>query len=106
MTDFLRSACPDCSPSLDRRTFLRAAGGAALAGAAVSLWPGVRTASAAPTARSSAETTAAELFQSLTADQKKTICFPFDHDLRKKVNANWQITKPTLGDNFYTKEQR
>ena len=34
------------------------------------------------------------------------ICFPFDHELRKKINANWHITKPAIKDSFYTKQQK
>jgi hypothetical protein len=32
--------------------------------------------------------------------------FPFDHELRRRINANWHVTKPTLDDDFYSKEQR
>ena len=42
---------------------------------------------------------------SLTDEQRKAICFPFDHPLRTKINANWAITKPTIEDDF-TKEQQ
>ena len=38
--------------------------------------------------------------------QKKMVAFGFDHPLRKKISANWAITKPTIGDDFYTAEQR
>lgn len=98
-----RVACPDCG-SFDRRDFLRAVGGAALATAAAPLLG--NSLLAAPTPKSGAETVAAELFKSLSAEQKKVVCFDFDHDLRKKINANWHITKPTIDDSFYTKEQR
>jgi hypothetical protein len=38
--------------------------------------------------------------------QKKEICFPFEHELRTRINANWHITKPVVEDlKFYTKEQ-
>ena len=30
----------------------------------------------------------------------------FDHPLRKKISPNWAITKPTIGADFYTAEQR
>jgi Protein of unknown function (DUF3500) len=33
------------------------------------------------------------------------ICFPFDHELRTKINANWAITEPTIGD-FFNNEQQ
>src|SRR5688572_24469715 len=100
-----KPACPDCD-SFDRRDFLRVAGAAAVVGAAAPALFFPHVAAAAPSAKSAAETAAGRLFASLSEEQKKTICFPFDHDLRKKISANWQITKPTIDDSFYSKEQR
>lgn len=97
--------CSDCETSLDRRTFLSALGGAALAGASAGLLP-VRPLYAAPTPQSDAENAVVRFYQSLTEPQKQTIVFPFAHDLRQKINANWHVTKPLLRDDFYTKEQR
>jgi hypothetical protein len=97
--------CPDCDSPLDRRAFLTTVGGAALAASAVPMLLS-RAVYAAPTSQSAAETSVARLYQSLSDQQKQSIAFPFDHDLRKKINANWLITKPTIGDDFYTKEQR
>ena len=98
-------ACSDCE-SLDRRDFLRNVGGMALAGAAsAGMWnlPG---AYAAPSPTSAAETAVGRFYASLSEDQKKTICFPFADPLRQKINANWHITKPTVGNSFYTADQR
>lgn len=61
---------------------------------------------AAPTRTSSAETAVQEFYESLTDQQKSQICFGFDHQLRNKINANWHITKPTIGLDFYTDQQR
>lgn len=61
---------------------------------------------AAPTAKSSAETAVARFFASLSDEQKKTICFPFEHELRTKINANWHITKPKVGGDFFDKDQQ
>ena len=53
-----------------------------------------------------------KLMQSLSADQKKDICFAWDHKdkdrglLRAFVSNNWQITKHTLNSEFFTKDQR
>jgi len=103
MNQPLNSNCPDCD-SLGRRDFLKTVGGAVLVSATAPL---LRTGLfAAPTAQSGAETVAAELYQSLSNEQKQMICFPFDHDLRMKINANWHITKPALKDSFYTKQQQ
>jgi hypothetical protein len=101
-----RPACPECDATVDRRTFLRAAGGAALAGAAVPALLTNRLAVGAPTAKSSAETAVTRFYDSLSDAQKKTIAFPFDHELRSKINANWHITKPLLDDDFYSDDQR
>jgi len=46
--------------------------------------------------KDSAESYAGELFQSLNTDLQKAICFPVDHPLRKRVSANWEITKPKI----------
>ena len=84
---------------------MRAVGGVTLAGAAAPALLG-RFAHAAPTPKSTAETAVVRFFNSLSEDQKSAIAFPFDHELRKKISANWHITKPEIDDDFYTKEQR
>ena len=95
--------CPDCD-SFARRDFLRAVGGVALATAAAPLLSS--SAFAAPSPKRGAETVAADLFKTLSDEQKKAVCFAFDHDLRKKINANWHITKQKIDDAFYSKDQR
>jgi hypothetical protein len=98
--------CPDCDTTLDRRGFIKTVGSVALAGAAAPVLLGGRIVQGAPTATSTAETAVGRFYQSLSAEQKQVVAFPFDHDLRKKINANWHITKPTVEDNFYTDAQR
>ena len=100
-----RPLCPDCDSTLDRRSFIRTVGGAALASAAA---PALlsRFAHAAPTPQSTAETAVVRFYNSLSESQKKAIAFPFDHDLRKKINANWHITTIKIDDDFYSKDQR
>lgn len=97
--------CSDCETHFDRRAFIAAVGGAALAGAAT-LSLGPAEAFAAPTPQSAAETAVGRLYSTLSDAQKKEICFPFDHDLRKRISANWHVTKPVIDDKFYSKEQR
>jgi hypothetical protein len=106
--------CPDChdDKAFSRRDFVRAVGGAATALAFTGISPVLGATRkliadnpGKPTPKSKAETAAKRLFESLTSDQKRTICFPFDHDLRKKINANWAITEPTI-EKGYTKEQQ
>ncbi len=52
-----------------------------------------------------AEKVAHSLFESLTEEQRKEVAFSFDHPLRKKVDNNWQITKPRIGQ-FFNKDQQ
>jgi hypothetical protein len=84
---------------------MRTVGGAALAGAAAPVLLG-RFAHAAPTPKSTAETAVVRFYNSLSDDQKKTIVFPFDHELRKRISANWHITKPEIDGDFYSTGQR
>lgn len=102
MSDVKRNVCPDCEDGWTRRDFVKAVGTAALAAGAAPL---ARTATAAPTSSCAAETAAKRLYESLNDSQRKVICFDFDHPLRKTINANWAITKPTI-DDFFSKEQQ
>jgi len=106
--------CPDCAGErFDRRRFLATAGAAAAAAAAGGL-PLFATAkaSAAATPNSPAETAVKGLYEMLTDEQKKTVCFDWDYQskdnglLRTHVSNNWQITKPTILSDFYTKKQQ
>jgi hypothetical protein len=98
-------ACPDCEP-VDRRNFLKSVGGVALASAAGSSLLSLPGAYAAPTPTSAAETAVGRFYSSLSEEQKKTICFAFTDPLRQRINANWKITKPTIGTDFYNADQR
>ena len=82
MNNEKRLACPECNEHWSRRDFVKAAGAAALASGALPLAGGVRRAAAAPTSSSPAETAAKRLYESLSDEQRKTICFPFNHPLR------------------------
>ncbi len=59
-----------------------------------------------PSKNSAAETAVSEFYATLSDEQKKTLCFPFEHELRHRISANWHVTKPTLGETFYTSPQR
>jgi hypothetical protein len=98
--------CSDCETGFDRRSFLKSAGGTAAAIAAGSLLTDTSRLFAAPSPSSAAETAAKELYDSLTPEQRGKICFPFDHELRKRISANWHITEPLIGSDFYTKKQQ
>ena len=108
MTDRPNAGCPECSGAedLSRRAFVRKVTGAVVA---TGLLPAVPSpfARAADGAKPSgtAETSVKRFYESLSDTQKKQVCFPFDHPLRNKINANWAITKPTI-DEFFNKEQQ
>jgi len=104
MTRFLdldprENACPDCDGS-SRRDFLKWT--ASATAAALPIFG--RDAAIAgsdkigPSPKDAAETAVARFFKTLKADQRKLICFPFDHPLRSKVGNNWAIVKPTIDD--------
>ena len=82
----------DALPPLSRRRFLQTAavGVAAVAGSATALTP--RSVFAAPKPSSASETLVTTLYKSLSEEQRKEICFDFDHALRSKVDNNWHIT--------------
>jgi hypothetical protein len=109
-----RKVCPDCeATNLDRRDFLRTVGvtAAAVSAAGLPLFA-VPKAHAAPSKTSIAETAVKALYDTLTEEQKKKICFDLDHQdpenglLRTHVSNNWQITEPHIRSKFYTKEQQ
>jgi hypothetical protein len=104
MSEQRRVDCPDCEEGVSRRDFVKKVTGIAIAGSLLPAATAPRRAVAAPTPKSTAETTVKRFYDSLNEEQKKAICFPFDHDLRKKINANWAITKPKVDD--YTKDQQ
>src|SRR5579862_642159 len=108
--------CPDCESGdfkLDRRGFLRSVTSAATAAASggLSLFATPKS-QAAPTPKSAAETAVKTLHDTLTAAQKKEICFDWDYKhperglLRTHVSNFWHITKPRITSDFYTKEQQ
>jgi len=95
-----------------RRTFLKAAGTVAASAAAVgptALWTGSALAAPAP---NPPETTVKNLYETLTPEQKKQICFAWDHVdpkrglLRTRISNNWHITEPQINGEFYTKDQQ
>ena len=106
MQDRRNHHCPDCADNVSRRDFVKKIGGAALAVGAVPLLGTSRRVQAAPTSKGTAETTVKRLYDSLSESQKKVICFDFDDNRRKRINANWAITKPKIDGDFYTDEQR
>ena len=86
--------------SPNRRDFLKTVAGAGALAATGSL-----PVNAAPKPSSPAEKVAHSLFESLNEEQRSAVAFPFDHPLRSKVDNNWQITKPRIGQ-FFNKDQQ
>ncbi|MDA7979840.1 MAG: DUF3500 domain-containing protein [Pirellulales bacterium] len=113
----LQKPCPDCETgleSIDRRGFLKTAGAAAIATAAVPAF-GQSVASGqtgVSNPEKTPETLVKQLYDSLNERQNKAICFDWDHVdprrglLRTRVAANWMITEPQIISNFYTKDQQ
>jgi hypothetical protein len=112
MSDLRKVVCDCCS--VDRREFFRAAGGAALAaGAAASLTrPVWAQAKAASASEAGAESLVKKLYDTLSEEQRKVICFDWDHMdaerglLRTRVANNWNITEDFIKSDFYTDDQR
>ncbi len=90
---------------LDRRQFLQGLGGTAVAAATLG-WPtrGLAAVTDSP------EALARELHRSLSDAQRAEIAFPWDHVdgdrglLRARVSANWNITRPELDSDFFTRD--
>jgi hypothetical protein len=98
--DIRSISCPDCG-SYSRREFLKTTLAGTAAATAVPLLG--RAASAAAKPRS--ETLVSTLYGTLSEEQRKAVCFPFDHPLRSKVDNNWHITDKTLTA-FFNKDQQ
>jgi Protein of unknown function (DUF3500) len=105
MSEPTRIDCPDCGDGLSRRDFVRKVAGAAVAGGLLPLAGAPLNAFAGASSKSKDETAVKRFYDSLDEKQKKVICFPFDHPLRTKINANWAITKPTIAE-FFNKDQQ
>src|SRR5258708_429442 len=94
----------DCLSDVSRRQFLKTS--AALVGAAAaSTLPGSRLFASAENERPKSETLVTTLYKTLTEEQRKAVCFDFNHPLRSKVDNNWQITDKSI-TSFFNKDQQ
>ena len=108
--DSINPSCADCDRT-GRREFLKTAsiGGFGLMAATVA--PGGIASSFAPHYSGKGligeepEKLVAELYESLSATQKSTVAFDFDHPLRSKVDNNWRITRPRISE-FFNRDQQ
>jgi hypothetical protein len=95
---------------LSRRAFLKTVGVAAAGGVPL-LWATPR-ADAAPSPRSAAETAVKALYDLLTEEQRKEVCFDWNYQdrerglLRTFVSNNWQISRHMIRSDFYTRKQQ
>ena len=55
-------------------------------------------------AKNQPETIVKTFYDSLTPEQRKIICFPYNHDLRLKIENNWHITKAKVES--FSKDQQ
>ena len=98
--------CDDCRDpqAVSRRDFVRRVTGVAVAGGLLP-WTGPVARAAVSGSKAADETAVKRFYDSLSDDQRKAVCFAFDNPLRTKINANWAITKPTIGE-FFNKDQQ
>lgn len=105
-----RRFCPDCESDdhfFSRREFLLAAAGAAAMAATPRLLAGQE-----PSSGKAPESLVKLLFESLRPEQRKEICFDWDHVdpqrglLRTRISNNWQITKQHIKSDFFTSDQQ
>ncbi|MGE3776386.1 MAG: DUF3500 domain-containing protein [Pirellulaceae bacterium] len=97
--------CPDCESraGFDRRDFLKAsAAGLALPALAGS----VSWLQAEDKAATTPETRVAQLYKSLSDEQRKLCSYAFDHPLRQDVNNNWFINESRIGKHFTGEQQK
>src|SRR5262245_92389 len=94
----------DCLSEISRRQFIKSS--AALAGAAaLTTIPGGRILASTENEKARSETLISSLYKTLTEEQRKAVCFDFNHPLRSKVDNNWQITDKKVTE-FFNKDQQ
>lgn len=92
--------------SVSRRDFVKLAGTAAVAGSAGGALLNPRMAHANCIDSPDPKTAVQAFHQSLSDAQKEKLCFAFDHELRHRINPNWNVTEPRLASDFYSQDQR
>lgn len=101
--DRKKTDSPQLDTNINRRGFVASAAGAALAATALPL---VGTSLfAAPSTKSTAETAVKALYSSLTDAQRPVVALPLNDSRRTQIDANWHITKATIGTFFNPAQQ-
>ncbi|MBC9867613.1 MAG: DUF3500 domain-containing protein [Opitutae bacterium] len=97
-----------CSP-LSRRKFLKTSSVAA-ASAMLPFAAGTHPLAAEAVAETpqlpKSETLVKTLYSSLSEKQRRTICFPFDHNLRHEIENNWFIVRRSRIGKSFTADQQ
>ena len=107
----MSQATPHCfndrKPAFTRRAFLKTTASAGITAAATSLASQsiVLAEDAAKRKVPESETLVAQLYSTLTDEQKRGCAFSFDHPLRQKVDNNWLISKARVGRHFSQDQQ-
>jgi len=99
-------SCCECGGPISRRSFIKAAATGVVAATAtplVSAEFGHATIEAANASKS--ETLVSSLYKTLSDEQRKAVCFAFDHPLRSKVDNNWHVTDKKISE-FFAKDQQ
>lgn len=91
---------------IGRRAFVQNVGAATLVAAAAPCLFNARMAHGSATPFKTAESAVGEFYNSLSVEQRKAICLPFEHKLRTAISANWHVRDFLIGDDFYSNEQR
>ena len=87
---------------VSRRVFMRTAGLAAGAIGVGSIFP--TKAAEQAKAKVNSDTLVKTLYDSLSEEQRKQICFDYDNKLRLEIDNNWNITKTMVSS--FSKDQR
>jgi len=94
-----------------RRAFLKETATAAVAASALPLLPTLASAAADKKVKTP-ETLVKVLYDTLTATQRKAVCFDWNYIdpkrglLRTRLENNWKITKPSIKSSFFTRQQQ
>lgn len=96
--------CPDCE-GVSRRDFLKGVGAAAVATAAGGLPIFATPRAAAAAVKGTPDTLVAQLYSTMTPEQKQAVCFGWDHPKRLMISNNWSIVPQTIGK-FFTPDQQ
>ena len=93
-----RSRPCDCDlpTGLPRRSFLKTTAAGLIATAAGGLIPSPLQ--GAPGPKDAAETLAAQLYRSMSEEQRRQLCFAFSDPLRDKIDNNWLITGKPISE--------